>query len=104
MDHPLRHTGDAPPDKDLSFAVPSSPAVPADDGAKVTHGGRLVLCDLPQTLPITPEEICLLRAYLGREIAEILRPTPAASTDNPSANHLPAAVPKDGSAAAGEQP
>lgn len=104
MDHPLRHTGDTPPDQNLPSAVPSSPAAPADDGAKVTHGGRLILCDLPQTLPITREEISLLRAYLGREIAEILRPATAASTDNQSANHLTAAVPEDGSAPPGAQP
>lgn len=104
MTQPLRHTGNAPPDKDLPSAVPSSSAEPADDGAKVAHDGRLVVCDLPQTLPITTEEISLLRAYLGREIAEILRPTPAASTENQSTTYLPAAVPQDGSAPAGAQP
>ena len=72
MDHPLGHTADAPPDQDLLSAVPSSPAAPVDKRAKVTRDGYVVRCDLPETLPITKEEIAWLRAYLGAEINAIL--------------------------------
>ncbi|MBN8911747.1 MAG: hypothetical protein J0H65_06750 [Rhizobiales bacterium] len=72
MDHPLRHTGNAPADEDLPSADPSSPAAPTDDGAQITHDGYIVYCDLPKTLPNTNEWVALLRAYLGPEINAIL--------------------------------
>lgn len=72
VDHPLRHTGDAPPDQDLLSADPSSPVAPADDGAKITHDGYVVSCDLSETLPNIKEWVALLRAYLGPEINAIL--------------------------------
>lgn len=72
MDQPLRHIGDAPPDQDPPSAAPSSPAAPVDKGAKVTHDGYVVRCDLPEILPITKEEVALLRAFLAVEINAIL--------------------------------
>lgn len=72
VDHPLRHTGDARPDQDLPSAAPLCPAAPVEDGAKVTHDGYVVRCDLPLTLPITKDEIALLRAFLAVEINAIL--------------------------------
>lgn len=72
MDHRLRHIGDAPPDEDLPSAAPSSPAAPFDKGGKVTHDGYIVRCDLSEILPITKEEVALLRAFLAVEINAIL--------------------------------
>lgn len=57
---------------DLPSAAPSSPAAPVENGAKITHDGYVVRCDLTETLPITKDEIALLRAFLAAEIHAIL--------------------------------
>lgn len=71
----------------------------------------VVAIDLPERLPVVSEEVAILRAFLAQEIDAILLSTPAAisvqasnasaSVDHQTADHLSAAVAKDGSAPAG---
>lgn len=82
---------------------------PRKSRAKTPNGN--VAVDLPGRIPVTAEEIALLRAFLAREIDAILWPTPATgatqafnappSADRQPTDQLPAAVAEDGSARGG---
>lgn len=70
MDNTLRHTGEqAPLNQDLTRAG-RAPDTPTD--AKVTHEGYEVRSDVRRFVPISNEEIALLRAFLAVEINAIL--------------------------------
>jgi len=81
---------------------------------KVKTPDRVVAVDLPERLPVASEEVAILRAFLAQEIDAILFPASeassaqasnaSASVNHQTADHLSAAVAKDGSASAGAQP
>jgi hypothetical protein len=81
---------------------------------KVETPDGVVATNLPERLPVVSEEVAILRAFLAQEIDAILLSAPAAhstqssnasaSDDHQTADHLSAAVAKDGSAPAGAQP
>ena len=79
---------------------------------KVKTPDSVVAIELPDRLPVVSEEVAILRAFLAQEIDAILLPAPAAllqasnasaSVDHQTADHLSAAVAKDGSGSAGAQ-
>lgn len=72
VDNPLRHTGDARLDKDLPSSELSCARASAETEPKASHDGYVVRCDVVETLPVTREEIALLRAFLAVEISAIL--------------------------------
>jgi hypothetical protein len=78
---------------------------------KVDTSLGIVVDDLPEHIPVTAQEVTLLRAFLAREINESFWPTassarPSEATppaDNQPADHCPAAVANDGASLTGAQ-
>lgn len=72
MDNAHQHPGESRPEQDRPSAVRPCADALVDAEGSLTPDGYVVRCDLPAGLPVTKDELTLLRAFLAGDINAIL--------------------------------